>query len=294
MRLFTTTNYFCEKNTELRILGVIIISVMFSFAAVAQKGWEVGAGAGVSHYFGDLNPNFDLGHPGPAISLLGRYNFNDRLAARFALSFGAIDGDDERSTNSFQLARNLSFRSNIWDATTQLEFNFFRFVHGHREFFFSPYISLGIGVFHFNPEARLDGEWHQLRPLGTEGQRRSEEYFATQAAIVYGGGLKFSINPRWSINVEVSARLLFTDYLDDVSTTYPDPQQLRQSRGELAVRLSDRSIEELNEFGLGEPGRQRGDQSRNDSYSFAIISLNYYFGQLDCPRISRPEQFWSR
>lgn len=272
---------------------ILILSVSFLLSAnlFAQRGWEVGAGVGVSYYFGDLNPNFDLGHPGPAVSLLGRYNFNDRLAMRFALSYAQIDGDDARSTNSFQLARNLSFKSNIIDASGQFEFNFFRFVHGHRDYFFSPYVSLGLGVFHFNPKAELDGVWHELRSLGTEGQRRGEEYLSVLPAIVYGGGLKFSINYRWSINVEVNARLLFTDYLDDVSTTYPNPAEVRRLRGDIAVALSDRSIEGGNPEAIGEPGRQRGDATRNDSYAFGIISVNYYFGQLACPRISRPELF---
>ena len=275
------------------IVFLLSISFLFSNSVFAQRGWEVGAGIGVSYYFGDLNPNFDLGHPGPAASFLGRYNFNDRLAMRFALSYGSIDGDDARSDNSFQLARNLSFRSNIFDASTQFEFNFFRFVHGHRDYFFSPYVAIGLGVYHFNPKAKLDGEWHELRSLGTEGQRRGEEYLAVQPAIVYGGGLKFSINYRWSINVEINARMLFTDYLDDVSTTYPNPGELRRLRGDLAVALSDRSNEGGNVIGVGEPGRQRGDATRNDSYAFGIISLNYYFGQLPCPRISRPEQ-WAK
>ena len=274
---------------------MIIVCTFFLIVQVeAQRGWEVGAGVGVSHYFGDLNPDFDLGHPGPGASLLGRYNFNERIAARFSFSFGIIDGDDARSDNSFQRARNLSFKSNIWDLSTMLEFNFFRFEHGHRDYFFTPYVSAGLGAFHFNPKAKLDGTWHELRPLGTEGQRRGREYHSIQPAIVYGGGLKFSINYRWSINVEIYGRWLFTDYLDDVSTTYPDPNQLRQQRGDIAVQLSDRSIE-VEEFPrVGEPGRQRGDASRNDSFSFAIISINYYFGQLDCPRISRPDLLYRR
>ena len=36
---------------------------------------------------------------------------------------------------------------------------------------------------------------------------------------------------------------MFSDYLDDVSTVYPDKDDLLRQRGELAVRLSDRSID---------------------------------------------------
>jgi hypothetical protein len=41
---------------------------------------------------------------------------------------------------------------------------------GEPEFSFTPYITIGGGVFSFDPYAYLRGEKIQLRPLGTEGQ----------------------------------------------------------------------------------------------------------------------------
>lgn len=58
--------------------------------------------------------------------------------------------------------------------------------------------------------------------------------------------------------------MLFTDYLDDVSTVYPDKTLLLAKRGQTAVELSDRSLID----GLGAKDRQRGDSKGNDSYSF--------------------------
>ena len=102
---------------------------------------------------------------------------------------------------------------------------------------------------------------------------------------MYGAGLKFSLNYLWSLEIEVSSRRLFTDYLDDVSTTYPEFDDLENLRGEIAVALSDRSGEIL-EIPIGETGRQRGNSQNNDFYAFIGVSIVYYFGDIDCPAVT--------
>ncbi|MEL7161900.1 MAG: hypothetical protein AAFN92_14155, partial [Bacteroidota bacterium] len=76
-----------------------------------------------------------------------------------------------------------------------------------------------------------------------------------------------------------------TDYLDDVSTTYPDLSDLRRSRGPLATELYDRSLM-LDAEGqrIDREGEQRGDDTVNDRYVFLGIGFNYYFGDVRCPR----------
>ena len=202
-------------------------------------------------------------------------------------NYARISAYDSDSDNSFQLARNLSFRSDIFEGIAQFEFNFLPYEHGSRDHFFTPYLFGGLGVTFFNPKAELDGVWHDLQPLGTEGQPIGGEYNRVTMGIVFGAGIKFDISYRWSINVELSARSLFTDYLDDVSTEYPNAVELQALRGDLAAMLSDRSLEVRNEA-IGEPGRQRGTSSTNDGYAFLSVGLVYYIGTLDCPPISRP------
>ena len=43
-------------------------------------------------------------------------------------------------------------------------------------------------------------------------------------------GLKYDLNYEWSLNVELSVRQPGTDYLDDVSTVYPDMFELADRR----------------------------------------------------------------
>ncbi len=253
--------------------------------ATAQRGWEAGGWAGASYYFGDLNTNYNLSMPGLAGGIIARYNFNNRIALKFSGNAGQVMGDDAVSNNSFERARNLSFRSNIFEGAAQLEFNFLPYTHGSADEFFTPYLFGGFNIFHYNPEAEYQGEWVELRPLGTEGQFKGEEYYATSAGLVYGFGFKVDLSYEWSINIELGARTLFTDYLDDVSTFYPDEDELRQLRGDLAVELSDRSIpiEGVNDGQIGKAGRQRGSNSINDSYALIGIGIVYYFGDLRCP-----------
>jgi hypothetical protein len=270
---------------------ICLILSICSLGLLGQKGYEIGGCAGVAYYFGDLNTSYSLSRPGPAIGLIGRYNFNNRLALKFSANYGLINARDADSDNPFERARNLSFRSGVFDGSLQFEFNFFPYVHGSDDHFFTPYLFTGLSVFRFNPKAEYQGEWVRLQPLGTEGQFVGEEYSKVQPAFNFGIGLKYDVSYEWSINVEFSGRWLFTDYLDDVSKTYPDMIALESFRGELgelAVALSDRSIE-LQDQPIGEFGRQRGNSSSDDTYNFLTVGFVYYIGTLQCPNISKPD-----
>lgn len=263
----------------LTLFGVVIISQ----AGIAQmRGWEVGGWAGASNYFGDLNTSWRLNRLHAAGGVMARYNFNDRLAFRFGPSVGSISAYDSDSKNIYELRRNLSFKSLIVDAAAQFEFNFLPYVHGDRDYFFTPYMFGGTNFFYFNPKAELDGSTYALRDLGTEGQFHGEEYNTTQWGLVYGFGFKVDLSYRWSLDFALSGRRIFTDYLDDVHGVYADVRDISAQRGEIAAMLSDRSTEPQ----IGLPGRQRGNGKNNDTYVFASIGLNYYFGQIRCPRLT--------
>lgn len=267
------------------IFILLVLIVFISNPLHAQKGWEAGAWLGASHYFGDLNTDNEINELGPAGGVFARYNFNNRLALKLGGAMGQIAGDDTNSENNFEIHRNLNFSSTIVDVATQFEFNFLPYDHGSKKNFFSPYLFAGFNVFYYNPQTEIDGDLVDLRPLGTEGQFIAEEYTTLDGGLVYGGGIKFSLNYTWSLEVELSSRRLFTDYLDDVSTTYPEYDDLENLRGELAVLLADRSGEIL-DVPIGETGRQRGNSNNNDFYAMIGISLVYYFGDIACPGIT--------
>jgi len=266
------------------LLPLMLISCISLFS---QKGYEIGVLGGVSFYVGDINPGYSIKSPGPSLEILGRYNFNNRTSIRMDLAAGRLLGRDSISENPFQKARNLSFRTDYVDASLDLEFNFFPYIHGSRNQNFTPYVFGGLAFTYYSPHAKLNDRWYALRPLGTEGQARGDEYANIGPALSYGIGFKMDFNYEWSLNAEMSARQMFSDYIDDVSTTYPNMQQLESTRGEIAPLLSDRSGE-LGIEPIGTPGRQRGVSGDNDSYYSFRIGIVYYIGLLQCPEISKP------
>ncbi len=271
----------------LKILGMFLL---LPLSLLSQRGFEIGAWAGAAQYFGDLNNLYRINEPGLAGGLIGRYNFDTRLSARMQLNYLRIRGNDSKSTNAFDLRRNLSFYSNIIEIAPSLEFNFFTLKHGSRDNYITPYMFAGFSVFHFSPQAEYNGETYSLRELGTEGQLPGQEYNEISTAWLIGGGVKFDVSYSWSLNIDLGYRRTNTDFLDDVSGFYPDYTELRINRGDIAVELADRSIANIDQQKIGITGTQRGDHKENDAFLSLGINLVYYFGKLRCPDLSTPRE----
>jgi len=272
--------------------GVVILWTAHITAAqdaVVQEG-EFGFGAGAGHYFGDLNTRARLNRPKVAATVFFRKNFGNYIALRLGASFAQLGYSDQYNThNNYMYFRNLSFNSNVWELALQGDFNFFRFMPGEPEYNFTPYITLGAGLFSYDPYAYLRGEKIFLRPLGTEGQGSSQytdrkQYSSMAICIPFGGGVKYALNDRINIGFEVLHRFTNTDYLDDVSKTYvestvfpPNPDGSPSN----ALLLSDRSYE-LGEA-IGIPGRQRGNSKQKDQFVTAMFHVTFNLQSYKCP-----------
>ena len=268
-------------------LLLFLSSCLLLQAAQAQY-WEFGGSAGVTFYHGDLAPDFSMQTPGVGLNFLVHRNVDPRVSLRFGASFGTISASDANSPNAYNQARNLSFQSTILEGSLGMEFNFLPYHHhsvrGRRTTQYTPYLLAGVGIFHHRPRAVYLGGTYDLQSLGTEGQVPGEEYGLIQPNLIVGGGFKFDINSEWSVVIEGATRILFFDYLDDVSGTYADPRLIdsyRGSSGSIAVELADRS-DEIGEP-MGFPGRQRGDANNNDGYTMFTIGLVYTMRQPRCP-----------
>ncbi len=225
---------------------------------------SIAFGIGVSSYYGDLQTQAVIPQP----SLFVEYNkgMTEHLVAKFALSFyriGASDSDTDPSKQVDLNARNLSFRANNFEFSSMLEY---RVLDGREEqkSLLNPFFFVGIGVTTNNPKAEKDGKKYNLRPLRTE----NIEY--PGSAMVFPAGLGIRIKPV-SIAViifEMGYRFTLTDYLDDVSTVYPDFSELSS---DLAREFSDRRPE----IGLspGKVGGTRGNPDLKDGYIVTSIKL---------------------
>ena len=235
-----------QINMPMKRISLIILSIILTATTFAQRH-EFGIFAGGSYYLGDLNESKQFGMINPAGGLVYRYAINPRWALKFNAHYGSIAAND-KITNPDMKHRNLHFKSTLADIGGQLELNFLEYVTGSEQRRFAPFIFLGFSVFRFNPKAEYDGKWYELQPLGTEGQGTTrypdrKPYSLTSVGIPFGFGFKFSIGQNTSLALEWGLRKTFTDYLDDVSTTYADPGVLSAENSPLSMVLANRSFE---------------------------------------------------
>ncbi len=269
---------------------LIVILLCFSNSLKTQvfnKYSELGLFGGVGYYMGDLNPSKQFFMPRLAGGLVYRYNPSRRFAWHIHGVYGSVQAEDALSNDPAQELRNLSFRSQIIEFATILEFNFFNYEIGNRNTPATPYIFGGFSLFRFNPKANFFGEWIPLQPLGTEGQGSTvysdrKEYSLINASFPFGLGVKFHALGKLGFSIEWGLRKTFTDYLDDVSTTYADPDVLFATNGELSALLGDRSLVNPGKINTG---RQRGNSTTRDWYSFAGLTITYKIEprKAECP-----------
>lgn len=218
-------------------------------------------GAGVSSYFGDLkddNTNLWLK---PGVQLGVQYRLNNHLHIRTEAIWYRISGTDSLNEEVDLVQRNLSFRSDNFELNVVGRYELFnKFARSAPRW--NPYGFAGLGLTTVNPEALYNGEWVGLRPLMTEG----EEYSSVAMVIPFGLGLSYHINRQWDISLEYGYRYALTDYLDDVSTTYPGAVELTDP---MAIALSNRSS------GFYEVGDQRGNPGNNDWYLITALKVTY-------------------
>ncbi|MGN6354952.1 MAG: DUF6089 family protein, partial [Parafilimonas sp.] len=181
---------------------------------------EFGIAVGAGHYFGDLNTRAALNRPNFSAGVYYVKQFNNYVGVKLAADYAFLAYSDVYSKNETQRLRNLSFNTNVWEASLSGYFNFFRFIPGVSGYKFTPYLSLGVGVFSYDPYAYLQGTKYFLRPLGTEGQNFDsgrKQYGTMAMCFPLTFGFKYSINENMNVFAEVGYRFTNTDYLDDVS-----------------------------------------------------------------------------
>lgn len=278
---------------------VVVISLLLCISvqpataqweAIRQEG-EFGLSAGAAHYFGDLNTRAKINRPKIAVGAFFRKQFGNYIGLRVGVHFAQLGYSDKYNThNEFMRRRNLSFNTNIFELAVQGDFNFFKFVPGDPYHSFTPYVTLGVGVFSYDPYAYLNGQKIFLRPLGTEGQGLADSlnrkpYNTMAICFPLGVGIKYALTDRMNIGFEIAYRFTTADYIDDVSTTYVGADKfplLPDGSASPARLLQDRSYETGPEV-IGTAGRQRGFANQKDHYVFAEVTLSFNLTSYRCP-----------
>lgn len=181
-----------------KLLCLVILALQFN-SVFGQRNADFGAFAGVTSYFGDINPNRLLYDPLPAAGLFYRYNLHPRQAIRFNIFAGGLRGNDRDFNNAFQQARAASFSGEFGEIATQFEFNFFNYTTLGRRWNYSPFMAGGIGMAFVNTGS-----------------------FAVIPVIPMSVGFKINVYKNLGLEVEYGFRKTFYDNFDGLKD-FVDP-----------------------------------------------------------------------
>ncbi len=230
----------------------------------APGAWAVSGGLGVTRYTGDLSEDLNLAllRPGWSVSAGLSYRISSRLTARADARLYYIYGSHEGGRVYYN---NLSFYALNPDGWAGLQVDLWPITDNRA---ILPYVFAGGGVTYLTPKASYQGKSVSLAPLHTEGVI----YNRLPGIVTYGVGAPIRLNMRSWLKLELSYTHVLNDYLDDVSTRYPDFSQLTP----LGAAVSDRRTE----IGMPPnlPGNQRGNPTARDGYFIISARLGYMLG----------------
>ena len=245
-------------------------------ASLHAQNLHLNASFGMTNYSGDLQVKrytFQQSHPALGLGL--SYEVSEKFFIRSQFMLGKVSGNDK--FNPLTAIRNLNFSSSLTEVQLTAEY----YLRDMTEYAVSPYLFAGIAGYHFNPYTNdSTGKKYFLQPLATEGQgfvQNRQPYKLTQFAIPFGGGLKLALSENIRVGVEFGMRKLSTDYLDDVSTTYADPNALLANKGSKSVEFAYRT----NELKVNNPyptGENRGSAKYKDWYYFTGVTTTIRLG----------------
>ena len=298
--------------------AAILSAWMGSFSVVhAQYALDYGFAVGGSNYLGDIGgdemtrrdfaADLHLSQTRFSSHAFARYRFNQAFAIKAQVGSVYLEDFDRISSNPARMTRNAHFRNFVNELSLRGEVNLFtrplitKYTSRYR-IGVNAYAMVGLTGFMHSPQAQLDrdaaeylygqevistnpalldyGRWYDLREVGTE----KNSYSKVSAGFPLGLGASFMVNYKIRIGVEFVWNLTLTDYLDDVSYTYADPNGL-DDVGIILSQPSSLVVAELS--GVDDPEAYlnnfrwdaayespRGNPDKNDSYGTLQLTVS--------------------
>lgn len=302
----------CVRTVSL--ICLLFISAPKAKAQAINYGtskFELGLSIGPMFFLGDLGGGVGEGTTfvkdlnWGTVNLSGGVHANfyptEWLGFRLALNYGKVEGYDSLTNSAggaeeFRKRRNLQFRSTIWEAYAAMEIypTVFLEQYDGLQGKLRPYGVVGIGAFKFNPQGQyyVNGtmQWVDLQPLHTEGQGMDEypnrkPYSLVSLEVPLGIGVKYYIKENMYVGLELLHRKSFTDYIDDVSTTYIDnslfSKYLTPTNAAMANQLYFRENFNRSTSRVAADGEQRGNPNNNDSFFSTLIRFGWRMNGMD-------------
>lgn len=241
--------------------------------------WKASFNFGTTQLLGDLGGNrFEANHFLKDLDYQStRYGLgfgientfkNEKFGFSANVNYIRLYGNDKYSDEKNRRDRNLSVMTNMYACELRL--------------YYAPFqnrnirVYTGVGGFIFDPTARYDGKVYHLRKLGTEGQLLDggkNAYSKFSYSIPLGMQVKVGSLSRgdYEFWIDLCLHKCFTDYLDDVSSTYADNNSIMAQNGVVAAKLADRSHSDIP--GFSSKGAIRGDKNYKDNYSCLMFTI---------------------
>jgi hypothetical protein len=254
------------------------LSLFLLFSLLVKCAWaqfdEFGVEIGATNYFGDLNLSSSYKKYQPGAGVFYRRNMNPYFAWRTNINAGQFGFKSTESNNAYVQYQNLNFKNSFAEATSVIEFNFFKFKStkkkGSR---FTPFVYVGIGFCFNYLTANYENKTIYLPSYKTEG----EVYNPAIIVVPLGGGIKYNFAKHYTFCVDLMYHHTYTDYLDDVSTKYKAKAVVPKK---MTTNIADPS-------NIANPlsdvkDKQRGNQY-SDKFMLALFTISYTFHSNHCP-----------
>lgn len=235
------------------LLPILLAFFAIPFYSSAQEPvYEAGISTGGFVYQGELTPSRFGSYRTikPGLNLWASKKITGKIALRANFAWASLKGDESTYKNpAWRQQRNLKFTTPLKEFSLLAVWNVYSFETRLR-----PYLFAGVGysfihvsrdysgfnaVYFANEKPAVDGLAADIAHKPPRGL----------AVVPLGAGLRYALNPNWSLQLETNYRLIESDYLDGFSKV--------------------------------------GNPERNDHYQSTTVGVIYSFGKkkdVDCPR----------
>ncbi len=229
-------------------LFVISALVFYTLLGWSQKSADLGIQLGAATYWGDIEEVDYSTAITPIVGVLGRWNFNNRLALRGQLVAGGLQAEGlfpkstigqpstkdatgtmyQRDTTNY-----FNFDRSIQTFEVLFEFNFRNYQMGNmKKERYTPFAFIGLGGFFsrsprrgtliLEPYESTPGSGYYL-PYRDDEQNKSNDRDAVSLIIPVGFGIKYNISKSLGAVAELSVKKTFTDNIDNLD----DPKRFQ-------------------------------------------------------------------
>jgi len=298
-------------------LALFAVLVLLPQKGHGQYALDYGFAVGTANYLGDIGgddltrqdfaADLHYGQTKLSTHVFARYRVSSMFAVRAQLGTVYLEDYDNLSTNPARRTRNAHFRNYVNELSLRGEVNLFsrpmitRYTSKLRVGV-NTYATVGVTGFVHNPQAQLDRDaaeyhyaqgnistnpsqlnydrWYDLRDVGTE----KLTYGSAALGFPLGLGASFMVNYQFRVGLEFVWNLTLTDYIDDVSFTYADPEGLDDiglilSQPASVVVAEAAGVDDpaafLNSFRWDEAYESpRGNPEKNDTYGTLQLTVS--------------------